>query len=227
MVVVPVVQVPYYSYLRYVRLTVQESRPLPYGTVGLVRTVIPYGTDPNNTNTPAGRCIFFMREQCVLRATDKENVACAHLPQEPSDEALRVLREPTLWACKVCGSTDGVWVCLSCGHVGCGARASHPSLGGGHARHHHFATGNTHAVCIDAITQSCLCHACGARAQHEHVSACNTASQWLILQMSNSPTDPHGWWIYSTRSGTLNDVLSAARPAIAALPASSLPPHLA
>ncbi|KAL1529894.1 hypothetical protein AB1Y20_000822 [Prymnesium parvum] len=77
-----------------------------------------------------------------------------------SDEALRVLREPTLWACKVCGSTDGVWVCLDCGHVGCGRRATHPSLGGGHARHHHFATGGAHAVCIDAITQAAHCHTC-------------------------------------------------------------------
>ena len=85
--------------------------------------------------------------------------SCPHL-RPPAEQTLRVLREPTLWACSVCGSTDGVWVCIDCGHVGCGRRAAHPQLGGGHARHHHFATGGAHAVCIDTVSQYCHCHAC-------------------------------------------------------------------
>lgn len=71
-----------------------------------------------------------------------------------------MLREPTLWACQVCGSTDGVWVCFACGHVGCGRRATSPQLGGGHARHHHFAAGGDHNVCIDTVSQARHCQAC-------------------------------------------------------------------
>eukprot|EP00966_Prymnesium_polylepis_P260916 6026812-Prymnesium_polylepis.1 len=99
-----------------------------------------------------------MTRSSASSAGSEELVPCCHLPHTPAEAALRVLREPTLWACDVCGSTDGVWVCLECGHVGCGRRATHPQLGGGHARHHHFAT--SHAVCIDAISQSCHCQTC-------------------------------------------------------------------
>ena len=58
--------------------------------------------------------------------------SCSHL-RPPLAEALAALRSPLSWQCKVCGSTDGVWVCLHCGHVGCGRRANHPELGGGHS----------------------------------------------------------------------------------------------
>ena len=61
---------------------------------------------------------------------------CPHLRQ-PSPAALLTLRDPTAWSCRVCASTDGVWVCLGCGHVGCGRRAHLPALGGGHSRHHY------------------------------------------------------------------------------------------
>ena len=85
---------------------------------------------------------------------------CTHL-REPTDAALAVLRDPSLWCCQVCGSTDGVWVCLDCGHVGCGRRARLPSLGGGHARHHHLASGPQHgSVCLDAVSKQLYCQAC-------------------------------------------------------------------
>ena len=71
-----------------------------------------------------------------------------------------MLRSPELWSCTTCGSTDGVWVCLTCGHVGCGQRAHHPLLGGGHALHHHFASGGRHALCVDAVHRTSFCHAC-------------------------------------------------------------------
>ena len=85
---------------------------------------------------------------------------CTHL-RELTDAALAVLRDPSMWCCQVCGSTDGVWVCLDCGHVGCGRRARLPSLGGGHARHHHLASGPQHgSVCLDAVSKQLYCQAC-------------------------------------------------------------------
>ena len=85
-------------------------------------------------------------------------ISCSCL-RDPSPEALRILRSPEAWACNTCGSTDGVWVCLHCGHVGCGRRAQHPLLGGGHALHHHFAAGKRHAVCVDAFNKTAWSHA--------------------------------------------------------------------
>ena len=64
------------------------------------------------------------------------------------------------WACKVCASTDGVWVCLTCGHVGCGRQAKHPELGGGHSRHHHYACGAGHECALDVVSKAVHCYAC-------------------------------------------------------------------
>ncbi|KAL3826983.1 hypothetical protein ACHAXA_000047 [Cyclostephanos tholiformis] len=64
---------------------------------------------------------------------------CPHLT-EPTDEAWNRLRNPLRWACDSCQSTDGIWCCLRCGHIGCGRRAHLPALGGGHSKHHFHAT---------------------------------------------------------------------------------------
>ena len=80
--------------------------------------------------------------------------------REPSEAALEVFRRPTEWSCRVCGSTDGVWVCLECGHVGCGHPvAAEGTLGGGHAKHHHFVSG--HRIFFDAVSRSLRCYGCG------------------------------------------------------------------
>ena len=95
-----------------------------------------------------------------MAQTSSGATRCTHL-REPSEAALAVLRDPSLWSCQACGSTDGVWVCLECGHVGCGRRARLPSLGGGHARHHHLAAGPLHgSVCLDVVSKHLHCQAC-------------------------------------------------------------------
>ena len=94
-----------------------------------------------------------------MAQTSRGGTTCSHC-LEPSQAALAVLRDPSQWSCQTCGSTDGVWVCLECGHVGCGQRAALPFLGGGHARHHHFAGGSRHAVCLDAVSKHLHCHLC-------------------------------------------------------------------
>ncbi|KAL7538838.1 hypothetical protein ACHAXR_008821 [Thalassiosira sp. AJA248-18] len=67
---------------------------------------------------------------------------CPHL-HEPTEEAGNRLRNPLKWACDSCHSTDGIWCCLSCGHIGCGRRAHLPALGGGHSKHHFHTTHGT------------------------------------------------------------------------------------
>uniref|UniRef100_A0A7S4JPF7 Ubiquitin carboxyl-terminal hydrolase n=1 Tax=Odontella aurita TaxID=265563 RepID=A0A7S4JPF7_9STRA len=65
--------------------------------------------------------------------------SCPHI-RPPTEAALASLRDPLRWLCRVCSSTDGVWCCLGCGHVGCGRRAHLPALGGGHSRHHYLTS---------------------------------------------------------------------------------------
>ena len=84
---------------------------------------------------------------------------CPHI-RPPRGDALISLHNPLQWACKVCASTDGVWVCLECGHVGCGRQANHPELGGGHSRHHHIACGVGHECVIDIVSKAVHCYAC-------------------------------------------------------------------
>ena len=85
---------------------------------------------------------------------------CTHPSCAPSAATLRVLRDPTLWACKACGSTDGLWVCVACGHVGCGRRSHLPHLGGGHARHHFLISGEAHCMSLDIVSKALHCYSC-------------------------------------------------------------------
>jgi uncharacterized UBP type Zn finger protein len=89
---------------------------------------------------------------------------CKHM-HEPLDLALSTLRNPQAWKCHVCSSTDGVWVCLTCGHAGCGRHAHHPELGGGHSRHHYLTCctredRSTHAVSLDVVSKAIHCYEC-------------------------------------------------------------------
>ena len=63
-----------------------------------------------------------------------------------------VLADPLQWRCNSCASTDGVWVCLSCGHVGCSRYAS------SHALHHFYAKG--HPIVFDLVSHSFFCYKC-------------------------------------------------------------------
>jgi len=67
---------------------------------------------------------------------------CPHL-HEPTEDGWNRLRDPLKWSCDSCHSTDGIWCCLSCGHIGCGRRAHLPALGGGHSKHHFHTTHGT------------------------------------------------------------------------------------
>eukprot|EP00986_Skeletonema_menzelii_P010883 scaffold5454_cov135-Skeletonema_menzelii.AAC.1 len=81
--------------------------------------------------------------------------ACPHL-RKPTECAWQRLRDPLQWKCDSCLSTDGIWICLTCGHIGCGRRAHLPALGGGHSKHHYHTThGNTVVTsCKTAIDDS-------------------------------------------------------------------------
>ena len=83
---------------------------------------------------------------------NSEYCRCPHL-QQPSECARERLRDPLQWKCDTCCSTDGIWVCITCGHIGCGRRAQLPALGGGHSKHHYhtFQGKSVATACKTAI----------------------------------------------------------------------------
>ena len=86
---------------------------------------------------------------------------CHHL-NKPHPTAMHRLMDPTRWACDTCHSTDGVWVCLQCGHAGCSREASlGPAYGGGHALHHHLTHASCRGACVlDVVTRHAHCYLC-------------------------------------------------------------------
>ena len=72
------------------------------------------------------------------------------------------LLDPAQWHCDTCHSTDGVWVCLECGHAGCSRLATMgPALGGGHALHHHCIGGGRKCPCVfDVVSHHLHCYEC-------------------------------------------------------------------
>ena len=114
-----------------------------------------------------------------------EKGACSHVMSPPTADALSIVRNACRWRCQTCSFTDGVWVCLTCGHTGCSRDAVHPCLGGvyiplakclsarlascvtpvrrcvgGHALHHHVCS--SHPVAFDVISKTAHCYACDA-----------------------------------------------------------------
>lgn len=100
---------------------------------------------PVHARLAARRFWPFLLLLAALAQKNKPNAmdACPHL-RKPTTRAWQRLRDPLQWRCDSCLSTDGIWLCLSCGHIGCGRRAHLPALGGGHSKHHYHTThGNT------------------------------------------------------------------------------------
>lgn len=61
---------------------------------------------------------------------------------------------PYGWSCSdpKCPITDNLWLCLTCGHIGCGRKFFDGSGGNNHASDHHKATGHPLVVKLGTIT---------------------------------------------------------------------------
>ena len=85
--------------------------------------------------------------------------SCPHL-KKPSAFVTARLLDPSRWCCDTCHSTDGCWVCLSCGHAGCSREAS-CSMGGGHALHHALTCSACKGACVvDVVSRHTHCYEC-------------------------------------------------------------------
>jgi ubiquitin carboxyl-terminal hydrolase 5/13 len=58
-------------------------------------------------------------------------------------------------SCACCDVRDNLWMCLSCGEVGCGRRQADGSGGNGHASHHFSATTHSCSLKLGTIRNAC------------------------------------------------------------------------
>eukprot|EP00294_Goniomonas_avonlea_P013244 CAMPEP_0114544662 /NCGR_PEP_ID=MMETSP0114-20121206/2994_1 /TAXON_ID=31324 /ORGANISM="Goniomonas sp, Strain m" /LENGTH=638 /DNA_ID=CAMNT_0001729053 /DNA_START=8 /DNA_END=1924 /DNA_ORIENTATION=+ len=77
---------------------------------------------------------------------------CTHVEQINAAHVLKKLDNPSTWRCHDCGTTASVWVCLCCGHYGCGRYARHHSL-------HHFKS-TKHPLAMELESKGVHCYDC-------------------------------------------------------------------
>eukprot|EP00658_Telonema_sp_P-2_P080623 TRINITY_DN8058_c0_g1_i1.p1 TRINITY_DN8058_c0_g1~~TRINITY_DN8058_c0_g1_i1.p1 ORF type:complete len:574 (-),score=108.51 TRINITY_DN8058_c0_g1_i1:361-2082(-) len=79
--------------------------------------------------------------------------SCRHLNQVKEDLVCAKLWDPSLWMCQDCGTTEDVWVCLSCCYRGCGRDTKDQ-----HAKQH--AEEERHPVVMEINSLSTHCYLC-------------------------------------------------------------------
>ncbi|KAJ1770172.1 ubiquitin C-terminal hydrolase Ubp14 [Coemansia sp. RSA 1843] len=98
-----------------------------------------------------------------IKAWAEEVTPCEHfdaLPQVPADG----FSLDNLHSCSTCEKRENLWLCLTCGHVGCGRRQYDGSGGNNHAIGHFEKTGHRVSVKLGTITPEgtadAYCYAC-------------------------------------------------------------------
>ncbi|ORX68746.1 ubiquitinyl hydrolase [Linderina pennispora] len=90
-------------------------------------------------------------KQSEIKAWAEEVTGCAHfdkLQQQP----LEGFSLEALHKCGLCDKAENLWLCLECGHVGCGRRQYDGSGGNDHAVGHYQQTGHAVSVKLGTIT---------------------------------------------------------------------------
>ncbi|KAJ1729080.1 ubiquitin C-terminal hydrolase Ubp14 [Coemansia biformis] len=103
-----------------------------------------------------------------------ELTACAHfegLAQQPAEGfELAALRQ-----CSACDKRDNLWLCLTCGHAGCGRRQYDGSGGNNHGVEHFQQTGHLVSVKLGTITPEgtadAYCYSCDDNREDPHLAA--------------------------------------------------------
>lgn len=99
-----------------------------------------------------------------VKAWEQEVFPCEHLltiQTVPLEEA------PNLQQCSSCDLTENLWICLTCGSIGCGREQFGSSMkGNSHALSHYEATGHQVAVKLGSLSAEdedscdCYCYSC-------------------------------------------------------------------
>jgi ubiquitin carboxyl-terminal hydrolase 5/13 len=113
----------------------------------------------------------------LVVAWEPETVECAHVQSLVQDSAIARL---VAVKCSECDIDRGLWLCLQCGHVGCGRRNFDGSGGNGHGLGHFDATGHPLVVKLGTISPDgradVFCYVCDANVCDSrivaHMAAC-------------------------------------------------------
>jgi hypothetical protein len=87
--------------------------------------------DPSVTGIVTIVCDHSFHCECLRRWADSSCPVCRHVSDDTHGRT----------SCEVCGTLEALWICLVCGHVGCGRYT-----GCGSGLHHNEATGHNFAL---------------------------------------------------------------------------------
>ncbi|KAI8058109.1 ubiquitin thiolesterase [Syncephalis plumigaleata] len=90
-------------------------------------------------------------KQSEVKAWEAEIVPCEHIHQLVQVERV-ALSEQTLAHCSQCELDKNLWLCLTCGNLGCGRRQYDGSGGNGHGLEHFTQTGHALSCKLGTIT---------------------------------------------------------------------------
>lgn len=79
-------------------------------------------------------------------------VTCEHMEHIRLERVKRKILTPSDWNCSECGTTEGVWACLTCGKFGCGRYQNE------HALAHYEAY--EHPLALEINQKYCHCYKC-------------------------------------------------------------------
>eukprot|EP00731_Ephydatia_muelleri_P030285 Em0021g808a len=102
--------------------------------------------------------------------------SCAHVKQVRLGVD-RSFLNPRAWTCTVCGTTDSVWACLLCSHMGCGRDSC------GHALQHFDST--KHPISIEINRGYVHCYMCDEYILNDNPQCDLELIRSLLLQVSS------------------------------------------
>eukprot|EP00939_MAST-03C_sp_MAST-3C-sp1_P000424 g424.t1 len=79
-------------------------------------------------------------------------LGCQHASSIDLQTSLKKLTNPVKWKCNSCTKTDDIWLCVTCGRIGCGRKH------GGHAKDHFLK--KNHPVVLSFGMKAFYCYAC-------------------------------------------------------------------
>jgi hypothetical protein len=122
--------------------------------------------------------------------------SCPHISCLNFSQVRKVVAAPHNWQCEECGTTQDTWLCLSCGHVGCGRRVKK------HAHAHYTQRG--HVLVLEVNSHSVHCYACD-----EWVLKDTPHGDLRLLRQVLTEVQDQMFGVSTTRRGT---VLRPAQP---------------
>ena len=85
-------------------------------------------------------------KKAEIKAWEEETVPCSHTKELVQKDGIEGVKDNG--ACNNCGLQENLWLCLTCGNLGCGRQQFGGVGGQGHGLAHFESTGNTHPVAV-------------------------------------------------------------------------------